>query len=188
MSQISVIGIDPSLRNLGIARAVVDLNTLEFEVLDIELTETEKSKSKTVRKNSDDLERARLLHAALAEAQKEGPQIAFVEMPVGSQSASAMLSYGVCIALIASLNIPVVQLTPTQVKVSATGDKLASKREMIDWAHAKFPDINWLRQGKRLIDKNEHLADAIGAINAGLNDEDFLALVNMMRRMSLSAV
>ena len=115
---------------------------------------------------------------------EKGAQIAFVEMPVGSQSARAMMSYGACMGLIASLDIPVIQLTPTEVKLAAVGDKNATKREMIQWASDLFPDLNWLRSRGRLIDDNEHLADAIGAINAGLANSEFQALVAMMRRLA----
>lgn len=179
---IQIIGIDPSLRNTGIARGWLNIETLEWEVESVELNETEKGKSKTVRKSSDDFDRARILHEAVAEAER-GAQIAFVEMPIGSQNAAAMLSYGVCISLIASLDIPVIQCTPAEVKKFATGDKMATKEEMIAWASEKFPDINWLRQGTRILNKNEHLADAVGAINAGLKTDDFKALIVMLRKM-----
>lgn len=186
MNTINVIGIDPSLRNFGFAKATLDLDTMKFQVNDLQLVETEASKSKTTRKNCDDLDRCRTQYVALKEAEK-GAQIAFVEMPVGSQSARAMMSYGACMALIAALDIPVIQLTPAEVKIAAVRDKNATKREMIDWASELFPNLNWLRMGKsgagRLVDKNEHLADAIGAINAGLVNSEFNAIVAMMRRV-----
>lgn len=178
-----ILGIDPSLSNCGFATGTLDIETLDFKVDNLNLVKTEASKSKTTRKNSDDLERCRLLAAGLREAEK-GAEIAFVEMPVGSQSARAMMSYGVCMQLVGMLNIPVIQVTPNEVKTAATGDKLATKREMIEWASFKFPDLNWLKKGGRLIDANEHLADAIGAINAGVHNEEFLALISMLRSMS----
>lgn len=185
MSKLKIIGIDPSLRNTGIAKGWLDLNTLEWQVEEVELVKTEKGKSKTVRKSSDDFDRARVLMEAvkLAEA---GAEIAFVEMPIGSQSSDAMKSYGVCIALIASLGIPVIQVTPAQVKLHATGDKNATKEEMIYWATDRFPEANWLRQGTRITQANEHLADACGAINAGILEDDFKALVKMLRSMTAS--
>lgn len=185
MSVIQIIGIDPSLRNFGLAKGELNLETLEWTIGSVELVKTEKGKSKTVRKNSDDFDRCRILYEGMKEAEK-GAQMAFVEMPVGSQSAAAMLSYGACIALIAALDIPVIQVTPSQVKQHATGDKHATKEEMIVWATKKFPDANWLRQGQRFIAANEHLADACGAVNAGLQTDDFKALQVMMKRMTAS--
>ena len=187
MNKMKVIGIDPSLRNFGIAYGWIDLDSMEFGVDKLNLTTTEKAKTKTTRKNCDDLDRARILYEALKDAEKEA-RIAFVEMPVGSQSASAMLSYAVCIAMIATLDIPVIQLTPREVKEASVGDKNATKQEMIDWASTRFPALNWLRVGKsgtgRLIGDNEHLADAVATINAGLFNPEFLAIVAMMKRMA----
>lgn len=180
-NKMRIIGIDPSMRNLGLVFGVLDLTTLEFDVHRVELTETEKSKSKTVRKSSDDFDRCQLLHEAVKAAQKEA-DMAFVEMPIGSQNAAAMLSYGACISLIASLDIPVIQCSPREVKEHATGDKLATKEEMIEWATKKFPAANWLKRGDKYLAKNEHLADACGAINAGIKGHEFQALVKMMRR------
>lgn len=179
---IKIIAIDPSLRNTGIAFGWLNLETLEWGVDRVELNETEKAKTKTVRKSSDDFDRCRILHEAVAKAEKEAA-IAFVEMPIGSQNAAAMLSYGACISLIASLEIPVIQCTPMEVKKFATGDKNATKEEMIAWAVQKFPQVNWLERGGKVLLKNEHLADAVGAINAGLNTDDFKALIVMLRKM-----
>lgn len=179
-NRIRIIGCDPSLRNFGIAKGWLDLDTLEWEVDEVVLARTDKSKIKGVRKSLDDYMRVRILHEALREAEK-GAGIAFIEMPIGSQSAAAMLSYGACIALAASIEVPLIQVTPTQVKVEAVGDKNATKEEMIAWATTMFPNVNWLRQGKRITGANEHLADACGAINAGMEQHDLKALVNMMR-------
>ena len=180
MSRVRIIGVDPSMSNLGIAKGWLDIETGVWEVDSVGLTKTEKSKLKAIRKSNDDYQRSRLLYEALSEAE-EHAQIAFVEMPIGSQSAAAMKSYGMCIQLIAGLDIPVIQVTPSQVKICAVNDRNATKEEMIAWATAKFPTINWLRQGKRLIGANEHLADACGAINAGMEEYDFKCWLEMQR-------
>lgn len=182
MSILQIIGIDPSMSNLGFAHGTLDLSNLDWSVSSVELTQTVKGTDKTVRKSSDDFDRSRLLYEAL-KAAEAGKAIAFVEMPIGSQSAAAMKSYGMCIQLIASLDIPVIQVSPNEVKKFATGDRMATKEEMIAWAYEKFPNINWLKRGEKLIAKNEHLADAIGAINAGLKSDDFKALIVMLRKM-----
>lgn len=182
-NKMMVLGIDPSLRNFGYALAELDLSTMQYEVKELLLIETEATKlKKVVRKNSDDLERCRAQFTALREMQKKA-QIAFVEVPVGSQSARAMMSYGACVALLASVDVPLIQLTPTEVKMASVGTRDATKREMIDWAAGKFPRADWLRKAGRLIDKNEHLADAVASINAGLVNEDFRALVAMRQSM-----
>lgn len=185
MSRLKFIGIDPSMSNLGMCRGWIDLDTLEWEVEELNLQETKPVTSKTVRKSSLDYDRAR----ELFEAQKEfaeGADFAFAEMPIGSQSAMAMKGYGMCIMLIASLDIPLIQVSPSEVKWRAVKDKNATKEEMIAWAVRKFPDINWLRRGQKVLGKNEHLADSIGAVNAGIMEDDFTSLVTMMRKMTAS--
>lgn len=185
MSRLKFIGIDPALSNLGMCRGWIDLDSMEWEVEELNLQETKPVTSKTVRKSSLDYDRAR----ELFEAQKafaEGADFAFAEMPIGSQSANAMKGYGMCIMLIATLDIPLIQVSPTEVKVRAVRDKNATKEEMINWAVKKFPDINWLRRGQKILAKNEHLADSIAAVNAGMMEDDFKSLVAMMRRVTAS--
>ncbi|MFX5122804.1 hypothetical protein ABTC78_18610, partial [Acinetobacter baumannii] len=64
--KIKAIGIDPSLRNFGLVVAEIDISNDDypFEIKDMMLAQTESSKEtkKTVRKNSDDLRRAKILH------------------------------------------------------------------------------------------------------------------------------
>jgi Holliday junction resolvasome RuvABC endonuclease subunit len=95
-----------------------------------------------------------------------------------------MASYGVCIGVLAACPGGVIEVTPTEVKVAATGHKTATKEEMIDWAFSKFPNAQWLvrkTNGDSVLKKeNEHLADAIGAINAGLRTKQWEQLRNVL--------
>jgi hypothetical protein len=52
---------------------------------------------------------------------------------------------------------------------------------MIEWAVAKHPDAPWLRRGGKLIAKNEHLADAVASIYAGLKTAQFASVLQMLR-------
>jgi hypothetical protein len=79
-----------------------------------------------------------------------------------------------------SLTNAVVTVTPTEVKVAATGMKHADKEDVILATHGCYPDAPWLkskkpnamniidRDGYYLTNANEHLADAVGVILAGL--------------------
>ena len=194
---IRINGMDPSLSNFGIAEAILDLDTLAFTVVGLRVIQTEpeqdKAKRKVVRKNSDDLSRARLLHKGATDAAKEC-QLAFIEVPHGSQSAASMKGYGVCIGIIAAIDavVPIVQVTPTEVKVAATGIKTATKEEMIEAMMAEFPDAPWPMQKKKgvmvpIVGEAEHLADAIGAIKAGLKTDEFRQTLAMMRRFAAAA-
>jgi hypothetical protein len=123
-----------------------------------------------------DLKRAEVLYTNLHEALR-GVDLVCVEIPVGSQSARAMASYGMCIGIIASIKQPLIQVTPTEVKQAATRSKTATKAEMIKWATDTYPDAPWLtvrRKGAlEYVAKNEHLADALAAIHAGVKTDQF---------------
>tara|TARA_R110000744_G_scaffold376175_2_gene490254 strand:- start:3829 stop:4377 length:549 start_codon:yes stop_codon:yes gene_type:complete len=177
-----VLGIDPSLSNTGFVLADLDMETLNYTVLDMYLSETTKTKTKSARVNSDDLERARK-HATHLKRMISSADMVFCEVPHGSQSARAMASYGVCIGLLAVIEKPLIQVTAKQVKEAAVGDGTASKNDMILWAVSRHPDADWLKSKDRVLGKNEHLADAIASIEAGLLTEDFKSAIAMYKFM-----
>lgn len=187
--KIKIVGIDPSLNNFGLAKVTLDIESMTFAVDDLALVKTATENGRTVRKNSDDIRRAKLLHDGMIKA-CDGAFIAMVEVPVGSQSARAMASYGVCCGVLAACPIPMIQLNPTEVKLAGYGNKTATKHEMIEWATNKYPDANWLTQNRKgarcFIDANEHLADALGAIEAGIRTDQFRQLVAMFRAIKVS--
>lgn len=177
-----VCGFDPSLTNWGIAKAVLDLQTGTLSDLTLHLTSTEKSQVKSLRVNSDDLQRAEDL-AKTAIAAAKASDVVFAEIPVGSQSASGMKSYAVCIGIlgaIRALGIPVIELDPTSVKLAMTGNKVATKKQMISAAHGYYPDANWpTHAGKISASKAEHLADAIATIHAGVQTQMFQSIMRL---------
>lgn len=193
--KMKILGLDPSMSNLGIAFATLDLDTMKFTVDDLQLVHTEAEKDKkarkVVRKNSEDLERAKLLHKG-AMAATVDRWIAFVEVPVGSQSSRAMASYGMCLGVLAAVAnaMPIVQVTPTEVKVAGCGIKTATKDEMIEAMVAKYPDAPWpmkVVKGVKtpIASKCEHLADALAAIEAGLDTDDFRRTVAVYKSMPM---
>lgn len=172
-----VAGLDPSMSNFGMVKGDLDLTTGDLSIIDVTLsTTTPDSNNKTVRKNSQDLSRARLLSIALVDFLNDVDMV-FVEIPVGSQSARAMASYGMCIGVLSQVNHPLIQVTPTEVKVAATGLKTATKQQMIDWATTTYPKANWLKKIVKGVitytNANEHLADAMAAIHAGVRTDEF---------------
>lgn len=182
--KVKLVGIDPALNNLGLAQATLDLETMDLHIDNLALPQTGSENGKTVRKNSDDIRRAKILYDGMIEACK-GASFAIAEVPVGSQSSRAMASYGICVGVLAACPIPLIQVTPSEVKLAAIGEKNASKIEMIEWAMDKYPYANWvMRKSKGIMvaqNCNEHLADAIAAIEAGLKTEQFKAAIAMMR-------
>lgn len=175
MATIKVLGLDPALSNLGLAMAEVDLSEGTIAITAIDLFETSASNTKNVRKNSEDLERARHLWRSLLPYIHQADVLA-VELPVGSQTARAMCSYGVCIGLFATVDKPLIQVTATEVK-AVSGNKNASKADMIDYAVSEFPNLPWLTVKRKgvvsLVAKNEHIADALCATLAALQTDQF---------------
>lgn len=183
--QLRVLGLDPSLSNLGMAKGILTLNAdkkpCKLDITDLTLVSTSASAKtkKAVRKNSDDLLRCRKLYEGLQEAMAD-VDIVFIEMPVGSQTARAMMSYGACVMLAATINKPLFQVTPDEVKL-ASKIKRATKDQMIEWATKTFPAANWLMKGDTYIKKNEHLADALGAIVSGCKSEQFKEAASLFK-------
>lgn len=189
MVMIKIVGIDISLNNIGICKAVIDDNKVVItELLLIQPPKADAVAKKQVRKNSDDLRRARWLQDNLMLAIADC-QIISVEMPFGSQSARAMASYGICVGVLASVKKPMIEVTPAEVKLAGFGVKTATKQEMIVWATEKHPDANWKMRtlkGKQVLTAdNEHMADAVACIYAGMKTEQFktaIAMADMFRK------
>lgn len=176
-----VVGMDPSLSNWGFALAELDMETLQPRLLEIYTQKTEPGKDrKRVRKNSDDLIRARLLHEAVKKYSSRA-SIAFVEVPHGSQSARSMASYGVCIGVLAGVGIPLIQLTEQELKLATTGKKTSTKSEMIEWVVQRHSEVKWAMHKGRPAGSNEHMADAVGAIYAGIKTDDFRSALAMLK-------
>lgn len=182
MAQLRVVGFDPSLTNWGIAAGVYYPNTKLVEIEDLQLGQPVVPKGKQVRQNSKDLAAAeQLMSTALSAIETHKPQAIFVEVPVGSQSARAMASYGICVGILGALRAsgtPFFELTPVEVKLAAVGDKKATKQQMIDWAMQRHPKAPWpmyRQNGERLVSsaKAEHMADAVATIYAGVQTPNF---------------
>jgi Holliday junction resolvasome RuvABC endonuclease subunit len=184
--QLRVLGIDPSLSNFGFAAGLLDITTDTLKISELKLIETvPEKKGKNVRQSSLDYTRAVALYEALTE-NVAGADMIFVEMPVGSQSSRAQTSYGICIGLIASItDIPVVQVSPSEVKKATVGSNTATKDEMIAWAFERHPGANWkLNKLNKPLRKMEHVADAVAAIEAGLKSQQYLSAKSFLKLMN----
>jgi len=176
MSQtIPVLGMDPSLRNWGLAYGLYNTQTSELTVRTLDVICPPQPHGKQVRQNSKDLMASEALFTAAYAAAKHATAV-FVEVPVGSQSARAMASYALCVGVLGSLRamgIPFFEVTPTEVKLATIGKKTATKLEIINRAMTHHPQANWPMQTKKgvtspVVGAAEHMADAIGAIEAGV--------------------
>jgi len=190
-NKLKVIGIDPSLRNWGLATATLDLVTKKLTLDKLSVVNPVLPSGKRVRQNSLDLESAFQLYKETVIATK-GANAVFIEVPVGSQSARAMASYGICVGVLGALRangIPFFEVTPTEVKLAGPGMKTATKKQMISWALHQHPEGNWptyTQHNKILVSeaKAEHMADAVASIYAGMAGNSFQQLLAIMPTQS----
>lgn len=188
MSTIRVVGFDPSLRNWGVACGTYDLGKGTVSIDRLDVIQPSLPTGKQVRQNSKDLDAAYQLSAGAARY-LDGVQSVFVEVPVGSQSARAMASYGMCVGVLGALRavgVPFYEVTPTEVKMISVGSKTASKSEMIAWARNKHPFAAWpvySRNGEEIVSeaKAEHMADAVAAIYAGIASNPFRQAISLLQ-------
>ena len=186
--KVPIVGMDPSMSNWGIATGWLDLDTKQVEIKSLSVTKPVHPTGKQVRQNSIDLASSEQLSAKAMQAVQDAKAV-FVEVPVGSQSARAMASYGICVGILGAMRAagkPFFEVTPTEVKVQATGKATATKKDMIQWAASAHPEANWptyTRGGQTLIAEAqaEHMADAVGAIYAGINTSQFNQLLPFMK-------
>lgn len=107
--KISVVGVDPSMSNFGLAVGTLDLETDELEIHGLTLVETKAgSNKKTVRVNSDDLRRASEIWR-VAKPIIDKANMVFCELPVGSQNSRSQTSYGICIGVLACVDKPLIR-------------------------------------------------------------------------------
>lgn len=182
---IPVLGMDPSLRNWGLAASNLDLVTGFLEDPALSLVQPKDIKGKQVRKNSSDLHLAEQLAEEVMKAAQKAKAI-FVEVPVGSQSARAMASYGVCVGVLGAvraMGIPLIEVSPLEVKQVFTGDRNATKDQMIQKAVELYPTSNFPMHRGAVSSKAEHLADAIAAIHAGVRTPTFQNLMRLFQKV-----
>lgn len=183
--KIPIVGFDPSLRNWGIAEGSLDLSTGILDDLFLSLIQPDDLIGKQVRNNSNDLHIAEQLSGPVLEAARKA-KIIFVEVPVGSQSARAMASYGICVGILGAVRatgIPLIEVTPTEVKLAFTGNKNATKEQMIQQAVSLYPEANFPMRGKRITSKAEHVSDAIASIHAGVQTPMFKNLLRLFEKV-----
>lgn len=176
-----VIGLDGSLQNFGIAVGTVDAPTRKLLTVD-ELLLSKTTKDSKVKRADDDFYRFHL-HWQYIDSliRRYEPDYIFGEIPSGSRDVRAAFAFGGVTAILAGLALynNIYTVTPTEVKVAATGWNHADKEDVIAAIHGCYPDAPWImskkpnamcieRDGKYLTNANEHLADAVGAILAGL--------------------
>lgn len=173
------------MRSWGLAFSHLDLVTGVLDVPQLSVVKTgEEPRGKQVRVNSYDIEAAQTLYGEVLPLVLAS-KVIFVEAPVGSQSSSAMKGYGMCLGILGALRaqgIPLIEVTATEVKKALANSRTATKDQMIQAAVAEYPTANWPRHRNEIAaSRAEHMADAIGAIHAGVNTQQFQNLLRLFK-------
>lgn len=189
---IRIAGIDPSMRNTGIALAEFNLTTCDFEVAKIDIVQTERLAGKVVRQNSDDYRAAREMIKGVDKILLAyGVTFCFAELPTGAQSARAAFAFGMTTAIMAGLTPPLIQVQPREVQIAVLGKAGKNKEAIIEWAVSKWPNAGWMtRKVKgeiKLVNDNEHPADACAAIAAGVQTAEFAQAMALSAGFRMSA-
>lgn len=182
MGIVTVMGIDPSLRNTGIATAFVDTERNKIvQIIGLSLART-KPGPKGQRKSSADYEAALVIRSVIGKRIHEfDPKVVFAEIPSGSQSARGTMSAGISIGIMACTQPQPIEVTPQQVKLQSVGIRTATKGEMIEWAVGLYPDAPWQTTANgRIMSSNEHLADAVATIHAGFVTPEWEVIKNLL--------
>ena len=168
------------------AEAFLDLSTGILSTPLGSIIEPRDLQGKNIRVNMNDQWLAEQLAVPVIAACKRARAI-FVEVPVGSQSARAMASYGICVGILGAvraLGIPYFQVTAAENKRLFTGNPNATKKQMIKQLIKYYPEII-LPQGQTkgsIGDKSEHIADAIASIHSGVNTTEFRTVLEILRK------
>lgn len=176
---IVVMGIDAALAHMGLVKVLVCPKTRTIlELVDLKVLSTDKMVEKGMGVSKDRLRRGRELVRGISNFGYNGKHIARIccaEAPEGSQSAGAAFALGIATGILCGVTVPMVDVTPHEVKMASIGKRTASKEEMRQWAFSKFPNAPWIEHLGRRTNENEHVADALAAIEAGMLTEQFKA-------------
>ena len=182
MGIVTVMGIDPSLRNTGIAIARIGADTNIIRGIDDLILARTQPGPKSQRKSSADFEAASIISATIRNAvERYEPKVVFAEIPSGTQSSRASFALGITLGIMATMWPKPIEVTPQQTKLQSVGVRTATKGEMIEWAVATYPDAPWQRSTTgRIMNANEHLADACGVIHAGIMTPEWEVIRNLL--------
>lgn len=173
-----VIGVDPGFASCG--WAAVELAGDEDLLVAVGTITTKPSDRKHgILVAHDDVRRGEeLLEAMLAVIATHNPVALAVELPSGSRGARAAACLGAAKMLVSALRhitgLPLVAVSPADLKAAVTGSKTATKEQVQAALTRRFPGAAWPARKADV----EHAADALGAFVA-CRDAD---VVRMARR------
>ena len=136
------------------------------------------------------------------------PQVVITEVPSGAKGMYATSKLYAAIGMVCGCftfpssvqNWKIIGVTPQEVKSAATDglDNYASKFQVMKWAFQNYPCVGWRHEPKEFEkvgkvdtylvcreaeDFNEHMADALAAVKAGVNTRAFRAWLKAVKGM-----
>lgn len=185
-SGVYVLGVDPGLASMGVAVARVTADALE--PVNVMVARTQKAaKKQRVRAADDNLERLMRIAAVLRDLVDVYEPVAICAESMSfprnaSNAGKTALCWGALGGLVEAKGLPLVQVTPQEIKLALTGERSASKGEV----QAAVEE----RMGLAAIDaagmaeipqaQREHPYDALAAIVACEGSE----VIRMARQMA----
>lgn len=173
-----VLALDVSLQHTGVA--LVEGHPPEIIEAYCIVTKKEAKKRK-IYVTDDQVRRIRQITKRLDETiWRYRPALIVAELPTGgAQSASAAAGMGIAKAVVATVaqmsRLPLLVISPTDVKLAATGKKTASKAEVQAAIVRRWPGLGERFASKRsatgYTGQFEHIADALGALIAAEDHE-----------------
>lgn len=182
---ILVLGIDPGFSSLGFA--VVQVEAENLKPIQLGVVRTEKSNAKAnVLASDDNVRRIREISATIYSLM-EGKFALCSESQSWPRNAGSSAKVGMAWGAIAGfseiLDIPILQVSPMGLKKAITGNKSATKEEVMAALNARFGrdfGAELVKQGVPA-SQHEHAYDALGAVVAMENSETF----RLARRMTM---
>ena len=154
-----IIGIDPGLARVGYG--IIELKSNEKTLLACGIIETTKNQKEEERLNEIFQDLKQLIF-------KWNPDYAAVEkffFYKSSTTISVVQARGVILMTLGSLNIPISEYAPSQIKLTITGSGRASKREVLDAVMFSLK----LKHAPRPDDSADALAIALTKFNELIN-------------------
>jgi crossover junction endodeoxyribonuclease RuvC len=153
-----IVSIDPGFANVG----YVVYNTESKSIVSSGVIRTKRDAQALAR--DDNLARFNTIYQAILNIFPKDTRCLVVEsmsQPRDSRASWKLaLGWGAVLAVAYAKNLPVYQITPMDLKFAMTGNKKASKDDVIASIRKRRNDVSWPKQK----DAHEHVADATAAL------------------------